>query len=428
MQVRSSDTYKNISRFRFDNGLTFLTKVSTELPIVSFRGCVRGGVCLEEARQSGLLKLMCLLLKGGTASRSAVALAEELDLMGSSLHFSPGYDALHVSLSSLSKHFEKSLEVLSDLWFHSVFPENEVERLRRYALAALKRKADQYGQVASDKFNELVFSGHPYRRSIDGYENTLMSLTRDDIISHHKKYIDPGRIILTAAGDFDVTRLTDLLIRLFDQPSFESASRGSDVQVNRSGETCIIHRDISQVHICLGNIAARRRSEDHYASMLMNYILGGSGLTSRLTHRIRTQKGLAYSVYSHMTKRLLGGTFYVTMQTKAENAGAAVQNIREELFRIKVEPVTDQEIQDAKEFFKGYFPFRAETLENEAAYIEMSEFYDLGLDYLDLETDQIANVSKQDIMQAAQKYVDHESFVLAMTGNKNLLPEQFNKS
>ena len=427
MQVQSTDSYKNISRFRFDNGLTLLTKLTTELPIVSFRGCVRGGMCLEEDRQSGLLKMLCLLFKGGTTSRSAVALAEELDRMGSSLHFSPGYDALHVSLSSLSKHFEKSLEMLSDLWFNSIFPEDEVERLRRSALAALKRKADQHGQVASDKFNEVVFSGHPYHRSIDGYENTLVSLKKEDILSQHKKHIDPGRIILTAAGDFDVANLTNQLIRFFDQPSIENAFQEADVQGNRSGETCIIHRDISQVHICLGNIAARRRSEDHYASMLMNYILGGSGLTSRLTHRIRTQKGLAYSVYSHMTKRLLGGTFYVTMQTKAENAGAAVQNIREELCRIKEEFVTDQEIQDAKNFFKGYFPFRAETLENEAAYIEMSEFYDLGLDYLDHETEQIANVSKQDIMQAAQKYVDHESFVLAMAGNKNLLPKQFTK-
>lgn len=186
MQVRSTDNYKNISRYELDNGLVLLAKPAPELPIISFRGCIRGGALLEKGYQPGLTKMLCLLLKAGTPTRSAVAIADELDFMGTSLQFSPHYDAIFFSLSCLSKYFEQSLDTAADLLFHSDFPETEIARVRRMALAALKRKADQPAQVAADKFNETVYQNHPYRFSLDGYEHTLAGLTRDDLLSQHK--------------------------------------------------------------------------------------------------------------------------------------------------------------------------------------------------------------------------------------------------
>ncbi len=426
MDVVSEDQYGKIRRFRFGNGLTLLTKVCSDLPIVSFRGCVRGGAYLESEKHAGLAKMLCLLLKAGTPQRSAVSIAEALDFMGTALRFSAGHDAIHMTLSCLSKHWEKSLEIAEDLWLHSDFPHNEMERLRRTALAELKRKADQPGLVAADRFQEAAYGDHPYHRSIDGYESTLTQLSQNEIASLYKEHLDPSRIIITVVGDIEEDQLVAWVGNRFHALR-ESDTRPELCEIiqKTTGGTFLVDRDISQAHICMGNLAARRSAEDHYASLLMNYILGGSGLTSRLTHRIRTEKGLAYSVYSSMNKRLLSGTFSVTMQTKADRAGAAVQTICDELRRIQKELVTDDEIRDAKSFFKGYFPFRIETVENEAAYIEMSEFHGLGLDYLDRETERIEQVSKEDIRQAAQKYVEPETFVLAVTGPQKQLKNQF---
>ena len=426
MQVRSADNYKNISRYEFDNGLVLLAKPSAALPIVSFRGCIRGGALAEEEGQSGLSKMVCLLLKAGTPARSAVAIADELDFMGTSLQFSPHHDALFFSLSCLKKYFEKSLDTAADLLFHSDFPVHEIERIRRTALASLKRKADQPGQVAADRFNESVYRGHPYRLSLDGYDQTLQLLTREDFLLFHKKNISPENMILTATGDFDPDDLLKLVHRYFDlQAADEHRKQWPEVKKNDFKEIHFIPRDITQANICMGNVAAKRKSDDHYASLMMNYILGGGGLTSRLTHCIRTQKGLAYSVYSSMSKRVLGGSFFVSMQTKTENAGFAVQMIRDELRRIQDTQVTDGEIQDAKNFFKGHFPFRIETIENESAYIEMSEFYGLGLDYLDREAECIDGVSKADIQLTARKYLNPDTFVLSVAGNKRELESQF---
>lgn len=426
MQVRSADKYKNISRYECDNGLVLIVKPASDLPIISFRGCIRGGALLENEGQPGLTKMLCLLLKAGTPTRSAVAIADELDFMGTSLQFSPHYDAVFFSLSCLSKYFEQSLDTAADLLFHSDFPENEIARVRRTALAALKRKADQPAQVAADSFNESVYQGHPYRFSLDGYDHTLQSVTRDDFLSYHKKIMVPQNIILTAAGDMDPERLLTLIQRYFDlQETNNQPMQWSEINKNNHKQMHFIPRDITQANICMGTIASKRKTDDHYASLMMNYILGGSGLTSRLTHRIRTQKGLAYSVYSSMSHRLLGGTFTVRLQTKTENAGLAVATICNEWRRIQDTHVTDDEIQDAKKFFKGHFPFRLETIENEAAYIEMSEFYGLGLDYLDKESERIENVTKSDIQSAARKYLDADSFVLSIAGKTTELENQF---
>lgn len=229
-----------------------------------------------------------------------------------------------------------------------------------------------------------------------------------------------------AVGDIDTEKLLKLIQSYFDLPATNiERVQCAEVMKNNLNELLFIPRDITQANICMGNIASKRKSDDHYASLIMNYILGGSGLTSRLTHRIRTQYGLAYSVYSSMSHRLLGGTFSVRMQTKTENAGLAVQTIRDELRRMQDSQITDEEIQDAKNFFKGHFPFRIETIENEAAYLEMSEFYGLGLDYLDNETGFIEKVTKTDIQLVAQKYLSPDSFVLSVAGKEAELKNQF---
>lgn len=426
MQLRSTDSYKNIVRYEFDNGLVLLTKPVKGLPIISFRSCVRGGSMYESDLQSGLMKMLCLLFKGGTPSRTAVDIADELDFLGTSIQFSPHYDALYLSLSCLSTYFEKSLDCAVDLLLNPVFPELEVERLRRTALAALKRKADQPLHVAQDQFNESVYGDHPYRRSLDGTEESLNHLTREDFIALHKKNVRPDNVILTAVGDFDSLELLEMVRHYFNFPTSILNSNELPAVKNRNEKkTCIVQRDITQANICMGNIAAKRKSDDHYASTLMNHILGGSGLTSRLTHHIRTQKGLAYSVYSSMAKRLLGGTFSVMMQTKTESAGLAVQTIRDEMYRMQQTKITDQEIKDAKEFFKGHLPFRIETVENQAAYLEMAEFYGLGMDYLDTEPENIDSVSKEEIQSAAIKYLNPDHFVLSIVGKKSSLENQF---
>ncbi len=418
MPVVSTQTHERITRLEFDNRFVLLTHSNPFLPIVSLRGSFRCGAAEEPESLSGLTRLMTGLMKSGTASRDAVGIAEETDFLGTSIGFSPHPDAVHFSMSCLKKHLEKSLELLTDLVFHSVFPEDEVERVRSASLADLKRKLDQPSMVSWEVFNRHVYDSHPYGRALDGTEEGLQCIRAEELRRHHAGMTAGRELILAVAGDVEAEEMCRTLLssEWCGTRTELSEDRVSDVPTGRVRRVFLVDRDLTQANLCLGNLAAKRRSPDHAASMVMSYIVGGSGLVSRLTHRIRTQEGLAYSVYSSMTKRRLGGTFSIHMQTKSETAERAVRIILEEIKRMQDEPVTAEELDDAKRYFKGSMPFRIQTNSSIALYLEQSEFHGLGLDYLERELQEILALDTEAVREAARKYLEPDRFTLAVAG------------
>lgn len=417
MTFASRHVYQSITRLQWPNQLVVLARQDSSLPIVSVRGLFRFGAASEPLAVSGRLKMLTALLRSGTETRSAVDLEQELDGMGSSVSFNVHHDAVHFTVSALSRHFEKTFEILTDMVFHSTFPEAEVERIRKVMLADLKKKTDQPSVLAWEIFNHFVYGHHPYRRSLDGFEHSLSSVTCEDIRTEYRQRFSPSGAIIAMAGD------TDHLLDIIDasdwiRPRAAESLPILDAPTPQERRIVIVNRDLLQANICAGNLGSRRKSDDHHASLLMNHLLGGSGLVSRLTHSIRTQQGLAYSVYSSMTKRLHGGTFSVHMQTKNESAGMAIRLIESEMRRMKEESIAEQEWNDARQYFKGSFPFRLETNSNLAFYLEQSEFYDLGPDFLDREIEAIWRQTPSDITAAARRYLREDQSTIVIVGNK----------
>jgi zinc protease len=425
MPVVSTQTHERITRLEFDNRFILLTHSNPFLPIVSLRGSFRCGASEEAESQSGMTRLMTGLMKSGTASRDAVRIAEETDFLGTSIRFSPHPDAVHFSMSCLKKHLGKSLELLTDLVFHSIFPDDEVERVRSASLADLKRKLDQPAVVSWEVFNRHVYDSHPYGRTLDGTDEGLRAIRAEELRERHACMVTGRELILAIAGDVEAeeTRRALLSSEWCGSRTGLSEDRVSDVPSGRARRVFLVDRDLTQANLCLGNLAAKRRSPDHAASTVMSYILGGSGLVSRLTNRIRTREGLAYSVYSSMTKRRLGGTFSIHMQTKSETAERAVRIILEEIKRMQDEPVTAEEFDDAKRYFKGSMPFRIQTNSSLALHMEQSEFHQLGLDYMDRELQDILALDRDAVRDAAQKYLEPDRFTLAVAGRAGELAQ-----
>lgn len=418
MAFASRHVYDNITRLQWPNRLVVLARQDSALPMVSVRGSFRFGAASEPPVVSGRLKMLTALLRSGTETRNAVDLAQELDGMGSSVSFNVHHDAVHFTLLALTRHFEKTFEILTDMVFHSTFPETEVERIRKMMLADLKKKTDQPSVLAWEVFNHFVYGHHPYRRSLDGFGHSISSVTREDIRMEYRQRFLPSPVIIAMAGE------TDHLFNVIDasdwtQSRVAASLTTPDTPIPQQRRIIIVNRDLLQANICTGNLGSKRKSDDYHASLLMNYILGGSGLVSRLTHSIRTQQGLAYSVYSSMTKRLHGGTLSVHMQTKNESAGTAIRLIESEMRRMKEAFVGEQEWNDARLYFKGSFPFRLETNSNLAFYMEQSEFYDLGPDFLDREIEAIWSQTPSDIMTAARRYLHEDQSTVVIVGNKD---------
>jgi zinc protease len=203
--------------------------------------------------------------------------------------------------------------------------------------------------------------------------------------------------------------------------SQKSEDRSQIEKKLREKKIVVIDRDITQANIIIGHRGISRDNPDFYAVSVMNYILGGGGFASRLMTTVRDEMGLTYSIHSSFRGRKEPGKFEVVVQTKNEFAGIAVKEILAQMNTIRKEPITDEELEDAKLFLTGSFPMRLETSRRIADFLAVKEFYNLGDDYIEKYPEYINSVTKEDVLRVAQKYLDPENYVLVIVGNKDRL-------
>jgi zinc protease len=175
---------------------------------------------------------------------------------------------------------------------------------------------------------------------------------------------------------------------------------------------------VTQANITLGHLGVTRDNPDYYAVQMMNYILGG-GIASRLTAKIREEKGWAYDVGSAFIPGKYAGTFSVTLQTKNETAHEAIEAVLAEMRRIREQPVSEAELRDAKAYLTGSFPLRLDTSGKLVRMLANIEYYGLGLDYVDRYASLINTVSVADIQRAAQRYLYPDQYALAVVADLN---------
>jgi len=185
-----------------------------------------------------------------------------------------------------------------------------------------------------------------------------------------------------------------------------------------------VNKDLTQANIVLGQRGVGRENPDYYALQVMNYILGGGGFSSRAMDSIRNQRGLAYSVYSYFSADKGRGTFQFVMQTKNETALQAIGIAKEEIRRIREAPVSEAELNDAKDYLTGSFPLRFDTMGKVANFLAQVEYFELGLDYTERYPDMIRKITGDDVKRVAQKYLEPEKMITVMVGNQTMIADK----
>lgn len=402
------------------NGITLLIVEAHALPMVNVSVAIKTGAIYDPPGKSGVANLTGILLDEGTKTRSSRQIAEEIDFIGGKLSTSGGSDYSSASLVVLKKDIKTGLELLSDVLLNPAFPEEEVERKKKETLASIISDKDDPGTVASKAFYKAVFGSHPYGTPAEGDEESLQRITREDIVNFYQKYYKPNNTIIAVVGDVDRKEAVGLIETYFKSWKKEKISFPEipSVEKVKRQEAVFIDKNITQANILLGHTGISRDNPDYYSVVVMNYILGGGGFSSRLTKEIRDNKGLAYSVYSHFDISKYPGAFTVTIQTKNESAPVAVEGILSELKRIREEDVSDEELKEARDYLTGSFPLRLDTNAKIGSALINIEYYGLGLDYLDRYIKNIEAVTKDDIMRVAKRYIDIKNYVLVAVANQ----------
>jgi len=412
-------------RQELPNGLVWLFSEQHGLPLVSVKVLIKGGVLRDPEGKAGLANLTALLLTQGTKKRSATQIAEEVDFLGAKLAASGKEDYAAVGLTVLKKNLQPGLELLKDVLFNPAFSAEEIKRKVSQLKASFQTDEDEAGIIASRAFRQRLFGKSPYAHPPKGTPEGLTAIDGKDLAAFHEKFYRPNNAIVTIVGDLSGEEANAWVTKTFGDwkaaplPELKVPSPPEIKNV----EKIIIDKNITQANIIWGHMGVARNNPDFYALQLLNYILGGGGFSSRLLDNIRENRGLAYSVASGFEAGLEPGAFAIDLETKNSTAGEAVTQVIREVQKIRAQPVSPTELEDAKSYLIGSFPAKMDSVAKRAALLAYVELYGLGLDYPWRYPSLIKNLTPADLQKVAEKYLHPERYLLVVVGNKSELPE-----
>ncbi|MCE1227570.1 MAG: insulinase family protein [Geobacteraceae bacterium] len=338
----------------FDNGLRVVTQQVPGMHTVSIGVWVANGARCEQPVEQGVAHFIEHLLFKGTKRRTARQITREIDSLGGILNAFTSYEYVCYYAKALAKTLPQVVDILSDMFLHSTFPADEIEKERKVVLQEIKMRDDAPEESIHDRLHQSFWKGHPLGHPILGSEETIGSMSRDAILHFRQHWYRPSEIIIAAAGGVEHQALVELL-----QESFSCLESGEPRRVvtpqtrqatGRVLELC--ERDLEQTLICLGTEGLPTSSPERYSLMVLNAILGG-GMSSRLFEEIREKRGLAYSVYSYVSSFADAGSMAIYAGSERERSCEAVKIILGEMARLRDELVPQDELEAAREQIKG---------------------------------------------------------------------------
>jgi zinc protease len=414
---------RQVTRFTLDNGISVIVQESHANPTVALRASVPAGSLVEPRDRPGLAGFTAAMLSRGTEQRSALAFAKALEDVGASL--GAGADTLVTTISAqtLTRDLDLVLDLFTEMIRQPAFPAAELEQLKGEALAGIAQSKANPDRVAGRAFDRAVYPpGNPLRpETFEESEAAVAALARDDLVAFHRRQYGPDRMILVVAGDVIPDRLREALQkRLGDWPRNPEARPivppALALQTAPASQEIAIP-DRSQTAIVWGHAGGLRRSDaDFYATQVMSLILGGGGLTSRLSLSIRDEQGLAYSVFGYFDAGLFPGPFRAVLGTNPANAKKAVAALEAEIQRIQRNGVTSREVDEGVAYLTGRFPLRLETNEGVAEILWSMEFYNLGADYIDRYAGYYRAVTVPQVNEAARVHLHPDRATVVVAG------------
>ena len=403
------------------NGLRVLLVENPTIPAIAINATLLTGARHEPETKAGLAIMASNLLDEGTKTRSSFEIAEAIEATGGHLETDASFERVVAAATVLKQDMDLGLELVADILINPIFPEDYVAKEKSRTLAEIASAKDRPQVVAGWAFNELVYGTHPLHRPAQGYPETIERITRDDLLGFHEQFFSPSNALISIVGDFRISEILSLVERRFGRWTPRKVSTAAIAKPVRQKERRekFIPMAAQQANIYLGHLGIERTNPDFYALQVLDTILGGgAGFTARIPQRLRDELGLAYTTFASitMTAGIDPGRFIAYIGTSPENTKLAVEGLLNEVRRIVADPVSQGELQDAKDFLTGSFVFAFESSAQIARFLIQATVYDLGFDYGERYPSRIKDISADDIGRVAGKYLDSENYTLTVSG------------
>jgi zinc protease len=409
-----------IQDWKTSSGARVLFVENHDLPMLDVSVDFPAGSGHDTKDKAGRAAFTQQQLRLGAGGLSENEIARRIADVGANLGGRFDSDRAGVYLRTLSNPAERdpALEVMAKVLLQPEFPEEVLARERARAIAGLKEADTKPDTLANRAFSRAVFPDHPYGLRASGEVETVKALTRDDLIGFYRSHYVAGRAIVAIMGDVtrdEAQKIAERLTADLPRTGSESIGIPQVADLSQAVATNIAH-PASQAHILIGAPGIRRGDPDYFALFVGNYILGGGGFESRLTEEVRSKRGLAYSVYSYFAPLQRPGPFQIGLQTRGDQAKAAIDVVMQTLREFVAKGPTEQELEDAKMNLIGGFPLRIDSNRKIHEYLATIGFYDLPLTYLEEFVPNIRKVTAAGIRSAFSRHVDPSKLVTVVVG------------
>ncbi|MBS0169709.1 MAG: insulinase family protein [Nitrospira sp.] len=413
-------------RVVLDNGMVVYLLEDHELPLITINATLKTGSWLDPADKVGLAGMTGAVMRtGGSAGMSPDEVDEALEQLAATISIGFGKESGSASLDVLKKDLKRGLYIFADLLRRPAFEQGRVELAKLQALEGIRRRQDSPGSIVGREFAKLLYGAtHPSARETS--VRSVESITREDLVAFHRQTVHPNGIIVGVTGDFEKGEMLALL-----REAFGDWAKGTvpDVKIpsvaeseRKTGAVRFISKDTSQTHLRVGHLTVKETDPDYVAVAIANDILGGSSFRSRLFNDVRTKRGLAYSVGSGLRASVYDeGVWLMRAETKLASTQEVVNRFVANMERMRNEPVTDNELEEAKEAYVNSFVFSFTSASSIVARLMDLEYDGLPKDWLQQIRDKVVKLTKDDIQRAAKVHFNPERLRILAVGSGEAL-------
>jgi len=396
------------------NGIRVVTEKMPHLRSVCIGLWVPAGSRNETGAINGISHFLEHMLFKGTKRRTARDIAVEVDSYGGEINAFTTREYTVYYIKVLDEHLRTAIDILADIFLHSVLDPEEMEKERHVILEEIRMQEDQPEDQVHDLMNTILWSGHPLGFPVTGSVESVSGLTRAALLSYiNTHYLRPG-ILVSCAGNVDHQECAEVVAKCFQDFSEGSEPDDGGAPLYHAGKT-VVTKDLEQVHLCVAHQGIKQDHADRFAFYLINTLFGAN-MSSRLFQEVREKRGLVYSIYSYLSTYRDVGNITVYAGAGRERILEVMEIIRNEFAELANHSVSESELARAKECMKGGLFLSLESSSSVMSRIAKQEIFFHRYQSVDEIVGEIEKVTAGKMKELAEEYFQNEDFSVAAIG------------
>jgi predicted Zn-dependent peptidase len=390
---------------KLDNGLTVIVRENPLAPVVAIDLMVKTGTRWERAEQAGITNFLHAVMVKGTAKRGGSRIAEEVAAMGGKISASGDIDFSGIRSSALARFWKPLLEITAELALTPKLAADEVDAEREWLESRIQRQRETPRLRAYDELSAAIYGPHPYALPTLGTKESLARINHAALVAHYQTYYRPERMVLAVSGQVTAADVIAEVRRLFGAvPGGGSVPEPTVLAPRPAGTRIVITQPAQQTQIYVGALAPTLDHPDHAVVKVLSTVLGG-GMAGRLFVELRDRRGLAYAATSYYDPVREPGALVLYLGSAPENAEKAEEGLRQEIEKIRTQPVSDEDLRRAKSYLLGRYEMDRRTNERIAYYAAFYTVENVGLGYPERYRRAVEAVTSADVLKAARTYL-----------------------